>query len=127
MLAGGLLETVPVGVESGDPCLVVPVDLKITTAGSVLNDNAMVCSLADCLKPYLLVDEGGDHYLVVPVAKDITAGAVLGHSEFSGGLLEAVPVGGDHYLVVPVDVKVATDRAAFFYHLQSYSIAFYSS
>ena len=66
----------------------------------------------------------------MPVVKDITAGAVLSHSELPGGLLEAVPVGGeggDPYLVVPVDVKVAIDRATSFYHWQSYLIECYSS
>ena len=68
--------------------------------------------------------------VVVPVEQITTAGAVLSHIVLDGRLLEAVPVGGevgDPYILVPVDVKVATDRATLFYHMQSYSIECYSS
>ena len=65
MLAGGLIETVPVGDEGGDPCLVVPVDVKITTAGAVLNNNVLLAG--GLLEAVPVGDEGGDHYLLVPV------------------------------------------------------------
>ena len=65
MLAGGLIETVPVG--GGDPCLVVPVDVKITTAGAILSHSVFAGGLLEAVP---VGDEGGDHYLVVPVEKN---------------------------------------------------------
>ena len=62
MLAGGLKETVPVSDVGGDHYLVVPVDVKTTTARAVLSHIVLAGGL---LKAVPVGGEGGDPYLVV--------------------------------------------------------------